>query len=44
MNSNELYLIKKKLYISVKNRSLKPNSAVLTKGKYASLMIDVKKI
>jgi len=38
MSSNELYLIKKKLYISVKNRSLKPNSEVLTKEKYASLI------
>jgi len=31
------------VYISVKNRSLKPNSTILTKEKYASLMIDALK-
>ncbi|XP_060858218.1 KRAB-A domain-containing protein 2-like isoform X1 [Metopolophium dirhodum] len=41
---NELDLMKEKFYISVKNRLLKPNSAVLTKEKYASLMIDVRKM
>ncbi|XP_060877060.1 KRAB-A domain-containing protein 2-like [Metopolophium dirhodum] len=41
---NEFDLMKEKFYMSVKNRSLKPNSAVLTKEKYASLMIDVKKM
>jgi len=44
MNSNELDLMKEKFNISVKSRSLKPNSAVLTKEKYVSLMIDVKKM
>ena len=36
--------MKEKIYISVKNRSLKPNSVILIKEKYASLMIGVKKL
>ena len=44
MNLNELDLMKEKFYTSVKNRLLKPNSAILTKEKYASLMIDMKKM
>jgi hypothetical protein len=36
--------MKEKFYISVKNSLLKSISVVLTKEKYASLMIDVKKM
>jgi len=33
MNSNLLNLLREKFYISVKRRSLKPNSVILTKDK-----------
>lgn len=42
MNSNESDLKKEKFENNIENRTFKPNTALLTKEKYVSLMIDVK--
>lgn len=44
MNSNGSDLTKEKFCVIVENRSFKANSAISSRGKYASLMIDVKKL